>query len=236
MSGMSSVREKLLAVETSTSKFGVALVDEGHVVFEIVLDASRRHGELLLPFCLEALERSETRLEDLCCLAVSVGPGSFTGLRIGCATVQGLAQALGVKVALVRTFDVIRRQCSFAPRLAIVQGKARGQTVGAFYTKTGDLSYETIFPETAVSFQEMAKRLEGQRQVFVAGDAAVEFCSEAGMSNVFPVGDDLGFPRPGVVGLLGLEIFKAGKAVLFNQVVPFYVRASSAEKASQLLG
>lgn len=125
----------ILAVETSTALLGVSVVSGEEVLFEESLVKPRAHSVMLLPLCLDAMKAAGVCPCDLAAVAVSAGPGSFTGLRIGCATAQGLARAAGKDVVLVPTFQVLLHQCAQFPRIALVQGKARAQTVTALYVR-----------------------------------------------------------------------------------------------------
>lgn len=183
----------VLAIETSTVLLGVSVVAGNRVVYETALERPRVHSKMLLPLCIEALDAAGVSREDLSCIAVSAGPGSFTGLRIGCATAQGLGFSLGITVVLVPTFEVYLYQCLHLDAVAIVQGKARGQTVCALYVREtrgssgqegfwGRYGYReaiTIGPEDFSRFYvEILKSVPSAETTWVAGDAAAEFCDE----------------------------------------------------------
>jgi len=196
----------VLSIETSTTLLGVSVVVGEEVVCEETLKKPRAHSVMLLPLCIEAIHWSGFQKEEISCIAVSEGPGSFTGLRIGCATAQGLALSLGRPVVLVPTFNVFLHQCSRWDNLAIVQGKAKGQTVCAFYSKTvscdshkvcevsekssfksaGNVGhgfsqaygFNEVIPIGPKSFEEFYEQLldKGRGPVGVTGDACLEFC------------------------------------------------------------
>src|SRR6266508_1023760 len=98
---------KLLAVESATLSGGVALLDGDSLLGEITLNIAITHSERLLSAVDRLLADCGLAPADLEGLAVSVGPGSFTGLRVGLATVKGLAMALGLPVAPVPTLDAL---------------------------------------------------------------------------------------------------------------------------------
>src|SRR5207247_617489 len=98
---------RTLAVETSTLAGGAALLDGDLVVGEYVLDIRITHSERLMATIDRLLVDAGWSVRDLEGLAVSVGPGSFTGLRIGLSTVKGLALALAIPIAAVPTLDQI---------------------------------------------------------------------------------------------------------------------------------
>ncbi len=96
----------LLAVDTSTSRAGIALYD-GDVLHESVWHAGRDHGRLLMPAVEDAMRRLGRTPADLTAVAAARGPGSFTGLRVGLAVAQGLAVALQIPLYGVGSLDVL---------------------------------------------------------------------------------------------------------------------------------
>src|SRR5256885_10421836 len=105
---------RTLAVETSTLAGGAALLDGDLVVGEYVLDIRITHSERLMSTIDRLLSDAGWSVRDLQGLAVSVGPGSFTGLRIGLSTVKGLALALAIPIAAVPTLDAMAAMLPFA--------------------------------------------------------------------------------------------------------------------------
>jgi len=100
---------KLLGIETATAVCGVALVNDGAVVVERRIEERHAHAERLFGFIDDVLEEGHVALRDVDCLAVSIGPGSFTGLRIGLSVVKGLHMATGVPVVAVPTLTALAR-------------------------------------------------------------------------------------------------------------------------------
>src|SRR5690554_6478708 len=98
---------KVLAIDSSSVVAGVAILDEHQLVYEVYNHHKRNHSEILMPIIEQALYSSSLTLQDLDLLAVSGGPGSFTGLRIGISTIKGLAQAMDKPVISVPTLDAL---------------------------------------------------------------------------------------------------------------------------------
>lgn len=239
-----------MAVETSTELLGVAIVDDSGIRYESSLSEPRIHSEMLLPMCIQAADMVGMKFKDVDCFAVSSGPGSFTGLRIGSATVQGLAFSLGKPVVKVPTFQVYLRQCSFLPQIGIIQGKAKSQTVCALYGKSpgfsrvdkdpndkgfhGKYGFSEVVPLGSSSYEEFLDFFgrEIRVPVYLTGDAADQFFSAAlkeGICSLKVVDGHLRLPRPGVLGLIGHEMYLAGEAVNAALAVPEYYRRSQAE-------
>ncbi len=250
--GVKKPMNKILAIETSTELLGVSAADDTGILSELTVVQARIHSEMLLPLCIQALEAAGLTPESVDCFAVSSGPGSFTGLRIGSATVQGLALALKKPVVKVPTFEVYLRQCSAYRNIAIVQGRAKGQTVCALYKKepapgvpgqpaqslNGQgfwslYGFEQVIPTGAKSYEGFCKGLAAVREpVWITGDAAAEFCRTApglGTYDVRPVDEYLLLPRPGIVGLIGRRMFQEGITVAPSSALPEYYRRSQAE-------
>lgn len=99
----------ILGIETATSVCAVAVVADGVVRAEELVDGERVHAERLVPLVELALQRSEFRLVDLQGVAVSIGPGSFTGLRIGLSVAKGLVYAGGMPLVAVPTLEALTR-------------------------------------------------------------------------------------------------------------------------------
>ena len=97
----------LLAFDTATTRVTVALHDGERVVAEHVSDEGLRHGELLAPAIEQVLREAEAIPQDVSAIAVGVGPGPFTGLRVGLVTARTMAHALGIPVYGVCTLDVL---------------------------------------------------------------------------------------------------------------------------------
>jgi len=98
---------KLLAVETATGCQSVAIVDGTVVLARSDRDAAGHHGRYLVPAIDGVLQAAGCKLSDLQALAVSIGPGSFTGLRVGLATMMGLRLVTGLPLAAVPTLDAM---------------------------------------------------------------------------------------------------------------------------------
>ncbi|MGC1208103.1 MAG: tRNA (adenosine(37)-N6)-threonylcarbamoyltransferase complex dimerization subunit type 1 TsaB, partial [Ornithinimicrobium sp.] len=102
----------LLAIDTSTSLIGAACLRGGEVLSEVTVADARRHGELLAPAIREALRRCGGDIGDLEQIVVGVGPGPFTGLRVGITTGLVMGHALGIPVVGVCSLDAIATQAA----------------------------------------------------------------------------------------------------------------------------
>jgi tRNA threonylcarbamoyladenosine biosynthesis protein TsaB len=214
---------RLLAVETSTLAGGVALLDGDRVVGEYLLDVRVTHSERLMPAIDRLLTDAGWTAPALEGLAVAVGPGSFTGLRIGLSAVKGLAWALGVAVAAVPTLDAMASSLPFAalPVCPVLDAR-KGEVYCSLYRWDGavmrrEWDYLAMAPES------LAGRLT--EPTIVLGDGAPSVPSRH--ARLAP--PHRRTPSAAAVGVLGLARFRAGETLPATEVAPFYLRPSEAE-------
>src|SRR5438445_3979806 len=109
---------RMLAIETATPTQSVALLDDDRLLAEESYDAKGSRGGLLLPTVDHVLRKAGVAAKDLDAVAVSIGPGSFTGLRVGLATAKGLALGTGATVVGVSTLEALA--AAYEPAAALV--------------------------------------------------------------------------------------------------------------------
>ena len=211
-----------------TASAAVADIDENGVIKTYSLFTVKNkmtHSETLLPMLDSALKQFGAKISDIGLFAVSVGPGSFTGVRIGVATVKGLATPNNVPCAAVSTLDALAKN--------VKQGY-----VCALMDARRDQSYTALFkdgvrqkPDSAMPAQEIYAMIEGKGKVLLCGDGAAAFKSH------YPDNDDIAVVQPACVdqnalsvALCGYEIYKNGKAVTAPELKPVYLRLPQAER------
>jgi tRNA threonylcarbamoyladenosine biosynthesis protein TsaB len=125
---------RILAIDTSSPISAVSLVDGARIVAEDQLGSENRHAENLLPCIQRQLGAAAWTLSSIDLIAVGVGPGSFTGLRVGLATAKGLALATGIPVRGVSSLSVLARAALEQSELALIAIDAgRGELFGGAY-------------------------------------------------------------------------------------------------------
>jgi tRNA threonylcarbamoyladenosine biosynthesis protein TsaB len=214
---------RVLAVETSTLSGGAALLDGERVVGEYTLDVRLTHSERLMAAIDQLLTDAGWTVRDLEGLAVSVGPGSFTGLRVGLSTVKGLALALSVPVAAVPTLDAMAAMLPFAALPVCPVLDARKREVYASRYRWDGLAMRREWDYLAIAPDELDRRLD--EPVIVVGDGADSVRSPLAYRIVPPRRG----PAPAVVGALGHARLAIGETVAAAELVPIYLRPSEAE-------
>jgi tRNA threonylcarbamoyladenosine biosynthesis protein TsaB len=214
---------RVLAVETSSLAGGVALLDDERLVAEYLLDVSVTHSERLMAAIDRVLTDARWTARELGGLAVAVGPGSFTGLRIAVSTVKGLGLALRLPIAAVPTLDAMAAALPWAalPVCPVLDAR-KGEVYASLYRWDGD-AMRRQWEYLALSPAALAERLT--EPVIVAGDGAPVIRSPH--ARLLPPPRRL--PSPACVGLLGLERLRRGETVAAAALAPLYLRPSEAE-------
>ena len=222
---------KVLGIDTSTSCGSVGLIDDGEVLSDYLLNIPVTHSERLLGAIEYVLREARCPIENLEGWAISLGPGSFTGLRIGVSTVKGLAFATGKPVVGVSTLDVLASQIAPTSHLICPILDARKKEVyTAFYRYEEDgflrrqSNYQAIGPE------DLVKKITGQT-IFL-GDGVRTYrdflLNSLPSLAIFPL-SPLHVSHGSMVAKLGSELLQKGEYLDLSTFVPIYVRPSEAE-------
>ena len=229
-----SLAPLLLAIETATAAAGVALLRGDAVVAARALPGDRPASETLLPTLIALLGESGVALPAIEVFAVSAGPGSFTGLRVGVATVKGLAFGSNAVVVSVPTLAALARRAAPAPGpiVALLDAR-RGEVYAAVYDRDPAeppcigpvvLRPDALGDLVATFAPDATCTLIGEGVLVVSDLLSARF------------GDRLrwrpppaGLPDPVAVGRLGLRLLAAGAGTTADALAPVYVRRAEAE-------
>ncbi len=225
-----------VALETATETVGVAVRTEAGVEAQLALRGRRRHVESLTPALEHLLGQVGLRPPDLDVVAVDVGPGLFTGLRVGVAAAKGLAQALRLRVMTATSLDILLAAAEESGHrgrlLAVVDARrgevfAAGHEVGAASGAGDDGVGPGLFGPDALAAE--LRRFGGDR-VLAFGDGAQRYRAllEAvpGVDVVMPA---LSYPPPATLLRTTAARLAAGETPLApNDVVPLYMREADA--------
>ncbi|VFQ46672.1 tRNA (adenosine(37)-N6)-threonylcarbamoyltransferase complex dimerization subunit type 1 TsaB [Desulfoluna butyratoxydans] len=226
---------RLLAVDTSTLSCGVAVTDGEGLLSESLFTSRQTHSRHLLGMVDETLSRSGLALGDLDGFAVTVGPGSFTGLRIGMSVVKGLAEVAGKPVVGVSTLEALARGAALAGKpIASMIDARKGEVYAALYRPDGTGGVTEVSSPEAVRPEDFSERLAGEVLCIGTGASAYgDFFRNALKEKVFfaPEYDTI---RPSVVAALALEALGRGEGKDAAALTPLYLRKSDAEIALEL--
>lgn len=220
----------LLALETATRVMSVALLDGERVVAEISSDDARVHSERLLPAIDRLLELAGTRLDAVGAFAISIGPGSFTGLRIGLATLKALAFDELRPVAAVPTLAALCAAAAGAPGpVAALLDARRGEVYAAAVARAGDPE-PSVLLDSVFTPEELAARLPPATTLVIGEDAETVAARLLALRpDLRPLAPGTGAARAARIGRLGRLLLADGRAFSAAALVPRYVRRAEAE-------
>ncbi|MGH8702780.1 MAG: tRNA (adenosine(37)-N6)-threonylcarbamoyltransferase complex dimerization subunit type 1 TsaB [Burkholderiales bacterium] len=223
-------RMKILALETSTEYCSVALWRDGDVDAREAR-AGQRHSELLLPMVEALLERHGLGLKGLDGIAFGEGPGSFTGLRIGCGVTQGLAFGASLPVVGVSTLLALAEAARSGRAVCCLDARM-GEIYHAAYARS-DAGWEAVHaPSLCAPAQAPllpAGAWTGCGSGFATHDAALRERYTGRLSAIMPEV----FPHARDIARLAAREFEAGRTVSAEQAVPVYLRDRVALKTAE---
>ncbi len=218
----------VFAVDASSVSASATVIADGELRAESFANVGLTHSETLLPICDEAFKRAGVTPADIDYFAVTSGPGSFTGLRIGMGVVKGFAFAVNKPCVAVPTFEALAYGMLGAERTVVTVSDARRSRV---YCASFSCEKEVhrINEDAILTLDELGESLSGKKVVFV-GDAA-EICYNylAKKLDCAHLCVSQRLLRASSVAAAALVHIDAGDTVSANELKPSYVQLSSAE-------
>lgn len=227
---------KILAIDSSCSSASCAILNDNKLEVEIFLNHKLQHSIILFPMIEQVLQMTELTIDDIDAVAVSGGPGSFTGIRIGVATAKGIVQggAGNKKFAAISSLDAMAfQQMGFNGIVCPIMDALRDNVYTALYiAENGKLN--KIYDYDALHIDELITTLQ-------ARDEAVIFCGDAASIHGERLIESLGskacfstlslaMPRASSIAELALIKFNNGEEDNIFTFSPIYLRKSQAER------
>lgn len=227
-----SLRPRLCAVDTSTALGSVALYEGDELVVEDARRVSNAHGESLLPMIDSAFSRAGWRPSDVSRWCVGIGPGSFTGVRIGVATVKGIVLATHAEIVGVSSLEALAAlaDADGKPVLAAldaIRGELYVQVAGAVLSEAVCLE-----PAAIEAWLDTVAPSESFSEIVVVGEAASKIPEFVGRKALCFTTGELSLPHARGVARIGRT--KASADV--NLLEPVYVRAPEITVAPAAIG
>lgn len=229
---------KILGIESAALVASVAILDEDITIAEYTTNFKKTHSETLLPMLDEIIKMTGIDCSELSAIAVSGGPGSFTGLRIGAACAKGLGLALDLPLIHVPTLDAMALNIYSSDAIIVpIMDARRNQVYTGIYKN--DCNLEIIKESMAVAIDELFEILRDLdnkkeiKKIIFLGDGVPVF-REYIDKNLEIAHDfasaNLNRQRASNIAMLGLKMFKEGKSLLSDDMRPEYLRKSQAER------
>jgi len=217
----------ILAIDTSGGVCAAAVLEDAHILSEVYMDGRRTHSETMGVMVDQCLKYAEMNTRDIDLFACAIGPGSFTGLRIGAGFIKGLAHVSGKPAIGVNTLDALARNAAGFDELICPIIDARREEV---YTASYSEGTQSA-PYRALPLKLLLEELAGRKVLFL-GDAALKYrekiLSESPLFSVAHSG--IALQRAASVGFLAYDMYQSGVRQDAYSLEPFYLRETQAER------
>ena len=220
----------ILGIDASTKKSSVAVGNDNAVLAEISAEAKLMHSETLaynIDFALKIAGASKTELTGI---AVNLGPGSFTGLRVALATAKAMAYALELPLVGVSAMQVLAREFwgASATVYSLVDAQKNSAYVEGF--NFDGREFVSVVPISIAPIKEFIAALPKEEKIILTGDAAMKYLKGKELSdNVNVAPTEKSYPRAANVVALGKERLARGESDDVMSLEPMYLRRSEAE-------
>ena len=218
---------KILAVDTSSEICSVAILENDNVIVENSLNDGKTHSENLMTIMENTLEENKIKLSDIDLIACSVGPGSFTGIRIGVSSIKAIAEVLDVPVAAVTSLEALAKNVELKDVTIVSLIDAKNDQV---YAGIFDDEYNKKEEYIADSIYTVIERVKGYDNVIFVGNAAVKYKEllDSNFENVVVAENNL--QSASSVGKIGYKKHKEKDLTSADTIMPMYLRKSQAER------
>ena len=198
----------ILAIDTSSAYLSLAVMKNGKIIARLHRKAAMAHSSLLIPMIDNILKKARFKLKDIDCFAISIGPGSFTGLRISVTTVKALAYSLKKKIVAVPTLDVITANVKNFTGIICPVLDARKNKVYACIYKSDGKNIKKISRYLLLPLDELKNKTVKYDKIYFLGDM---------------LGDKNWHPKAENAARLALEDIKKRHFVRAEDLEPLYL-------------
>ncbi|MBQ8533506.1 MAG: tRNA (adenosine(37)-N6)-threonylcarbamoyltransferase complex dimerization subunit type 1 TsaB [Clostridia bacterium] len=226
---------KILSIDSTAVSASCAILSDSKIIARSFVNTSLTHSQTLMPMVEDMLKSAKTSLKDIDCIAINVGPGSFTGVRIGISAVKGMAFALDIPCIEVSTLECIMRGVVFPVGHYIVESvmDARCNQVynAAFEVKDGMITRLT--EDRAIKLDELKEEISAYRlPIVLAGDGAeisYNFLKDDN-KNIIIANEAVRYQSAENTAIIAKELLKEGKTVTASELQAGYLRMPQAER------
>jgi tRNA threonylcarbamoyladenosine biosynthesis protein TsaB len=207
---------KLLALDTSTDHLTLAVLEGEKVLGHFHKKIDRNHSKLLVPEIGKLLKKTRLKIKDIDAFCIGVGPGSFTGLRIGVTVVKGLSYSLDKPIIAVPTFDAIAQNAKGFEGIICPVLDARKNKVYACLYRSDAKGIKRISKYLLLPAKELMENLDRYDKVLLLGDGV-------GLLGKTVENGFKWHPRAEAIGKLALEMLKKKKFTTAEDLEPMYL-------------
>jgi len=225
---------RILALDTSTDVASVAISEAGVIIGEYSCNKGKTHSQKLMPMIQSLLDKVGLSAADMDAFSASIGPGSFTGLRIGVTTVKAMAFAAGKPVISVPTLDALAYNLPMSTSLICPMIDARNNQVFTAVYRFINGKLKRLTDYLGIHINELVDIiLPMEGEVVLLGDAAGmhgDFFTQQLGERVYIAPQNTALAKASSVAALACDAYTAGKLENCYDMVPFYLRKSQAER------
>ena len=212
-----------LAISTSSKICSVALLEDDKPIKELNIDNLKTHSENLVPLIDELLKTANKKVSEIDLIACDVGPGSFTGIRIGISTTKAIAEVNQIPVVSCTSLEALSYNVEAKTICSLIDARNNQVYCGMF-----DEEHKLINDYMADDINEILKR-SPNREICFVGDGAV--LHQELLKGTFSEENNIHAQN---IGVCGFNKYKKGKTETADSIVPMYLRKSQAERMKEL--
>lgn len=217
---------KILAIDTSSEVCGVALLEDDKLIDDNSLKNGKTHSENLMLLIEEILKRNKLTLNDINLIACTVGPGSFTGIRIGVASIKAISEVNNIELAEITSLEVLAQNIdNFNTKVALIDAR-NDQVYCGIFDENSKLKENYIADSIEVAIEKMKK----YTNISVSGSGAEKYKEllKKEIPNInFSDNNEQSAEKAGIIGY---RKYKENNLKSADEIIPIYLRKSQAER------
>ena len=237
---------KILAIDTSSKRCSVAILEDSNILINLYNDDEKTHSVKLMPMVEEAFQKTNLTLEDIQLLACCVGPGSFTGVRIGIATIKAFADVTNIPVVGISSleslaYNVKEKVASSSLICSLIDAKNENVYCGLYYFENNTCNTVAILAESLdviisviqEKFEAIKKLNPNIQDIIFVGDACQVYQNtlSSSFANAKFATEEENMQSGISVAKAGLRKYQDGEYGDSSSILPIYLRKSQAERA-----
>lgn len=230
---------KILAIDTTAAAASAAVCEDGFLMGEYFVNLKQTHSQTIMPMIDNLLRLCRVDLKDIGLFAVSTGPGSFTGVRIGVAAIKGLALPFGTPCADVSALEALAYNAAGSQcEICACMDARRNQFYNALFESNGE-NIKRLTEDRAISFENLSNDINlavsSEKNIVLVGDGA-KLCynnlkeKNFDMQKIKLAPQNIRFARASSVAAIGYKLYSEGKTVSSESLLPSYLRLPQAQR------
>ncbi|WP_101773683.1 tRNA (adenosine(37)-N6)-threonylcarbamoyltransferase complex dimerization subunit type 1 TsaB [Peptostreptococcus faecalis] len=221
----------ILGFDTSTKSASVALIKDDVLVGEILINDKRTHSQKLMPMLEDLFKLGDISVDDIDVLAVCIGPGSFTGLRIAMSTVKAISHVKNIPIVGVNSLETLANNMAFTDKyiIPILDAQATQVYYGIYKSENGKL--RVVEDVGVIDIDDLLEKIEKlYTGAVILGEGTTKYGNKLENKNIYIPSPEKNISKASSVTSLAMQKYKEEKNVYDSyDIVPLYIRKSQAE-------